>query len=82
MADKKHMISNLRFENLETLIPAIEAVTRFCGEWQRNSLLEPAAVKSLRQLIIATSSAASTRIEGASLNNRQAFDVIRKKKKL
>ena len=77
---RNRMVRNARFENLEPLLSPIEAVGRFSGQWQRNVMLEPAAVKSLKRMIIATSAGASTRIEGADLNNQQALDVIRKKK--
>jgi len=82
MADKKYMIPDLRFENLESLISKVEDISAYCGQWQRDVMLEPAAIKSLRRMIIASSAGASTRIEGAVLNNSQVLEVILKKKRL
>jgi Fic family protein len=75
------MIRDLRLERLGPLLPLIEAVSRFCGQWYGNILLEPAAIKSLKRMVIASSSAASTRIEGADLDNEQALQVILKRER-
>lgn len=58
-----------------TLIGHIE---RFHGNWEKNKRLNPAAVDSLIQTTIVTSSGASTRIEGALLSDEEIENLLEK----
>ncbi len=51
-------------------------VERFQGYWEKNKRLKPAAVSSLTQTTIVTSSGASTRIEGAILSDKEVHELI------
>ena len=51
-------------------------VERFHGNWEKNKRLKPAAITSLTQTTIVTSSGASTRIEGAMLSNKEVQQLL------
>lgn len=80
MGSGQHMIRNARIEDYSLLLPKIEQIQFYCGRWHRNAVLEPAAVKNLKRMMIASSAASSTRIEGARLNDAQALDVLSQSK--
>jgi len=74
------MIRNVRIDDYASLLPKIEEIQFYSGRWHRNAVLEPAAITNLKRVAIATSAGSSTRIEGATLSDQQALEVIRKKK--
>jgi Fic family protein len=82
MAIKTHMIRDLRVTDFAGLVPKLEAVQYYRGRWFRNLTLEPAAVKSLKRMAVASSAGSSTRIEGATLSDAQALEVIQKRKNI
>ena len=58
------------------IIRLLAQIERFQGNWEKNQRLKPAAISSLMQTTIVTSSGASTRIEGAILTDKEVQQLI------
>ena len=61
----------LRFRPEMKAVGLLAQIERFHGNWEKNKGLKPAAITSLIQTTIVTSSGASTRIEGSILSDKE-----------
>jgi Fic family protein len=66
----------LRYRIEIKAVRLLAKIERFHGNWEKNKRLKPAAITSLTQTTIVTSSGASTRIEGAILSDKEVQQLL------